>query len=56
MVGDHPANQHLVGAALGIVMGASLVGELVLIFRRTQVLRWRYGTATRQRTVAGSFA
>jgi hypothetical protein len=47
-----PLGVALVGVALGLLMGASLVGELVLFFRRAQILRWRYGT--RRRTLAGS--
>jgi hypothetical protein len=43
----------LVGVALGILRGASLVGEVVLIVRRMQILRWRYDTARRRRTLAG---
>ena len=46
----------LVGVALGLLMGVSLVGELVLLFRRAQILRWRYGTAARRRPLAGSTA
>jgi hypothetical protein len=42
----------LVGIALGLLMGASLVGELVLVFRRTQILRWRHGTAAARRRAA----
>jgi len=43
-----------VGLVLGLLMGASLVGELVLLLRRAQILRWRRGT--RRRRVAGATA
>jgi hypothetical protein len=31
----------LVGIGLGLLMGASLIGELVVMFRRAQIVRWR---------------
>jgi hypothetical protein len=43
-----------VGVALGLLMGASLVGELVLLFRRAQILQWR--SRVRRRNLAGSTA
>jgi len=44
-----------VGVAAGLLMGAALVGELVIMFRRAQIFRWRYGsTRLRARAPAPS--
>lgn len=44
----------MMGVIVGLLMGAAIIAEMVVIVRRAQIFSWRYGTARDRRRAAAA--